>query len=163
MINQSTTTIIDTRLLTYYVKLRDHRCGITEGIRVIAFRNVDHLTRSCEELGIAKISDEASHILVQNRMLEDQGLEKTDSNRWLVGLATWVPWEIYMCLLYAEIEHYVTISQKHMALAYAPLEDYLASHQTLVQSLNEVRHKFLHPLKETTHKENLLQFNEDAK
>ena len=30
--------------MDYYSKLREHRCRITEGIRVIAFRNMDHLT-----------------------------------------------------------------------------------------------------------------------
>ncbi len=162
MTKQSAVASIDTRLLKYYVKMRDHRCGITEGIRVIAFRNMDHLTTACEQLGIANTADEASRILVQDRMLEDQGLEKTDTNRWLLGFATWVPWEIYMCLLCAEIEHYMTVSQEHTTLVYAPLKDYLASHQALFQSLKEVRHALLHPLKETTHQDYLRQFMVDA-
>ena len=162
MTNQRSVASIDTSLLKYYVKLRDHRCGITEGIRVIAFRNADHMIRSREQLGVKDTSDDASRVHVQDKMLEDQGLEKTDNNRWLLELATSVPWEIYMCLLYAEIEHYRTVSHKHKALVYTPLADHLALHPHLVQSLREVRDSLLHPLKETTHKENLQRFTEDA-
>ena len=162
MANQSAVASIDTHLLKYYVKLRDHRCGITEGIRVIAFRNIDHLSRAGEQLGVANTSDETSRILVQDKMLEDQGLEQIHINRLLLGWATWIPRELYMSLLGAEIEHYMSVSHEHTTLVYAPLENYLASHQALIQSLNEVRHALLHPLKETTHQENLRQFMEDA-
>ena len=162
MTNQRTVARDYADLLKYYVKLRDHRCGVTEGIRAIAFRNVDHLSRAAERLGITNTPDETSRILVQNRMLEDQGLERTHTNRWLLALATWVPWEIYMCLLCAEVENYKTVLQKHTSLVYAPLGDYLASHQVVVQSLEAVRDAILHPLKNTTLEDNLRQFREEA-
>ena len=121
---------------------------------------MDHLSRAGEKLGISKASDEASQILIQNKMMEDQGVDKTESNRWLLGLATWVPWEIYMCLLYAEVEHYVKVSRQHPSLSYAPIEDYMASHDAVVDSLREVRYSILHPLKQTTTEINLRRFLE---
>ncbi len=44
---------IGSQWLKDYAKLRHHRCAITEGIRVIAFRNMDHLNLSvgvCQSL-----------------------------------------------------------------------------------------------------------------
>ena len=45
MTDQGAVASIDIHLLNSYVKLRDHRWWITEGIRIIAFRNLDHLSR----------------------------------------------------------------------------------------------------------------------
>ena len=147
MTNPGVAANIDSSLLKYYSRLRDHRCGITEGIRVIAFRNMDHLTTVSQQLGITGRIDEDSYSRVQDRMLEDQGLEKTDASLWWLGYATLIPWEIYMCLLYAEIENYKLVLRKHSSLVYQPLEDYLASHQAVVQSLEDARDALLHPLK----------------
>ena len=58
---------------------------------------------------------------VQNKMLEDQGLDQTEANRSALVWASRAAWEIYMCLLYAEIEHYRAVSQKHPHITYAPL------------------------------------------
>ena len=162
MTNASAVAGIDSGLLRYYSRLREHRCRITEGIRVIAFRNMDHLTTATEKTGVRRLSDEASYISVQNKMLEDQALEQSHTNRWLLGHATWVPWEIYMCLLYAEIENYMAISQKHTSLVYKPIEDYLASNHDVVQSLRGVRDRLLHPLKETNYDKSLLDFMDRA-
>ena len=96
---------VDSSLLDYYSKLRAHRCRITEGIRVIAFRNMDHLTAAAPHVGVRKPTDEAQCIRVEDKMLADQRVEQTDTQRWLLGAATWVPWKIYMCLLYAAIDN----------------------------------------------------------
>ncbi len=154
---------VDLNLLKYYAKLREHRCGIAEGIRVIAFRNMDHLSRTILQLGITDLSEEASRNSILNKMLEDQGLHSNHMNRWLLQAATWVPWEIYMCLLDAEIDNYKRISDKHPSLTYEPLEDYFLSHPSVVTSRRKARHSLLHPLKETTYEENLHQFMNNAR
>ena len=125
MKRQPSVVSVDLDLMKYYAKLRDHRCGITEGIRIIAFRNMDHLSRVGTQLSTTDLADEASRIRIQNKMLEDQGLECSHMNRWLLGMATWVPWEIYMCLLYAEIENYTVISQKLPSLKFPALGELL--------------------------------------
>ena len=149
---------IGSKWLKYYAKLRYHRCVITEGIRVIAFRNMDHLDRAMKQLGIKKLSDEEDVLNVQNKMLEDQGLEQSDRNRWLLGCATQFPWEIYACLLYEELANYKTISQKHTSLVYPPLETYLESYHAVMESLKGVRNTLLHPLKRDNDKVTFLQF-----
>ena len=154
---------IDTSLLKYYVKLREHRCSVTEGIRVVVFRNMTHLSRVMVQLGVKSTADRASRLSVIDQMLEDQGLEQSPTNRWLLDSATWVPLEVYMCLLYAEIENYWMISQKHALLAYQPLDDYLVSHRSMVQSLKDVRDGLLHPLKEAGYEHSLQTFVQCAK
>ena len=164
MTNATPVASISSSLLDYYSKLRDHRCRITEGIRVIAFRNVNHLNAAMRHVGVTTgFSDLETISRVQNKMLEDQGLERNDSNRSFLGYATWIPWEIYMCLLCAEIDNYEAISLKHTTLAYAPLEKYLASHQAVVQSLRDVRDKVLHPMNDAALEHILRQFADSAR
>ena len=163
MNKQNAATGIPSGLLRYYTGLREHRCRITESLRVIAFRNMDHLAMAGEQMGITKMSDPVSVIIVQNRMLEDQGLEQNPTSRWLLACATWIPWEIYMCLLYAEIENYQSISQDETQLVYPPLEVYLAANTPVVQSLKEVRDTLLHPLRQNNYDQALLQFMDSAK
>ncbi len=162
MTNTTPVEGIDSNLLGYYSKLREHRCRITEGIRVIAFRNMDHLTAAERHVGVRRPTDETYYIRVQDKMLEDQGLDNTDIQRWLLAGATWVPWEIYTCLLLAEIENYIEISQKHESLAFGPLEEYLATHQAMMQSLRDVRDTLLHPLRPTDYEKTLLEFMNQA-
>ena len=71
MVDQSDVANIDSSLIDYYAKLREHRCRVTEGIRVIAFRNMDHLTTAQQYVGVRKFSSEADIIAVQNKMLEE--------------------------------------------------------------------------------------------
>ena len=163
MTNPTPVASIDGSLLDYYSKLREHRCRITEGIRVIAFRNVDHLNAAMQRVGVTGFSDLATITRVQNKMLEDQGLEMNDPNRSLLGYATWIPWEIYMCLLCAEIHNYERISKKYTSLAYAPLEKYLASRGPVVQSLRDVRDLLLHPVKDASLADILRQFAVNAR
>ena len=160
--NETPVSSIDSSLLVYYSKLREHRCRITESIRVVAFRNMDHLDAAQKHVGIRESTDQEHYVRVQDKMLADQGLEQTDTQRWLLTSATWVPWEVYMCLLYAEIENYMLISQKHASLIYKPMEEYLASHGKVVQSLKDVRDKLLHPLKKTSYDDKLLEFKNRA-
>ena len=65
---------IDNNLIQNYTKLRVHRCVIVEGVRVIAFRNMDHLyTTRVRSKAMDWAASEAM-ARVYNRMLEDQGL-----------------------------------------------------------------------------------------
>ena len=152
-----------TSLLRYYSKLRDHRCNLVEGIRIIAFRNADHLSRVMTQLNLDDMGDAASVTAAQNRMLDDQRLEKNDTNRWLMDGATWIPWEIYICLLYAEFESYIKVSRTNQQLAYGPLEEYISSHERFIQSLKNVRDKLLHPMKDVDYKESLEQVFDTAR
>ena len=72
---------IDNNLMQSYGKLRLHRCVIVEGVRVIAFRNMDHLFTTRVRLGAMDWGDSEAMARVQNKMLEDQGLDQTEANR----------------------------------------------------------------------------------
>ena len=84
MTSPTSVASIDSSLLDYYSKLREHRCRITEGIRVIAFRNMDHLTAAAQHVDVRKLTDEADYIRVQDEMLADQGVEQTNTQRSLL-------------------------------------------------------------------------------
>ena len=104
-----------------YRKLRLRRCVIVECVRVIAFRDMDHLYTTRVQLGVIDWGDPEAMARVQNTMLEDQGLDQIEANRPALVWASRVPWEIYMCLLHAEIEHYEAVSQKYPNVKYEPL------------------------------------------
>ena len=99
---------------------------------------------------------------VQNKMLEDQGLDQSEANRLAMVWASRAAWEIYMCLLYAEIEHYKAVSRKYPHITYDPLDSYLESHKALIEHLESVRDILLHPLKETSYYDSLRQFGIEA-
>ena len=154
---------IDNNLIQNYTKLRVHRCVIVEGVRVIAFRNMDHLyTTRVRSKAMDWAASEAM-ARVYNRMLEDQGLEQTETNRSALVWVSRAAWEIYMCLLYAEIEHYRAVSQKHPNIRYEPLDSYLKSHEALIEHLQSVRDILLHPLKETSYDDSLRRFGIQAR
>ncbi len=90
-----------------------HRSTLVEGIRKIAARNMVHLSRARGECGYGGdtstlpdgwIED------VQNRMLLDQDLEPSRANRAFMGYATFLPVQIYLCLLHAGIEFYTKMA-----------------------------------------------------
>ena len=141
-------TAIDSDLAYHYYKLQTHRCWVLEGIRAIAYRNVDYTFKDRPGLEAKGYSGETYQLELQNEMLKEQGLEQTSSNRTLLHQVLWVPWEAYACLIYAEIEYYERISRKFPKLGYEPLDKRIKLHRTLIQSLRDVRDSFLHPLRE---------------
>ena len=153
---------IDNNLMQNYTKLRFHRCAIVEGVRVIAFRNMDHLFTTRVRLQAMDWGDTEAMARVRNKMLEDQGLDQTEANRSALIWASRAAWEIYMCLLYAEIEHYRAVSQKHPHIRHEPLDSYLKSHKALIEHLQSIRDLLLHPLKETSYEDSLRQFRIEA-
>ena len=154
---------IDNNLVQNYRKLRLHRCVIVEGVRVIAFRNMDHLYTTRVRLQAMDWGDAEAMTRVYNKMLEDQGLDQTEDNRLVLLWASRAAWEIYTCLLYAEIEHYSVVAHRHPNIRYEPLDSYLKSHEALIEQLENVRDKLLHPLKETSYDDSLRRFGIEAR
>ena len=154
---------IDNNLIQNYTKLRLHRCVVVEGVRVIAFRNMDHLFTTRVRLQAMDWGDSEAMARVQSKMLKDQGLDQTEANRSALVWASRAAWEIYMCLLYAEIEHYMAVSQRHPHITYEPLDSYLKSHKALIEHLRSVRDILLHPLKEISYYDSLRQFGIEAR
>ena len=80
--------------LGYYDQLRHHRCFITHGILTVALGNIAHLQRTQRRLGHDDLSNPAFLGAVQDAMLRDQASEPNAGRRWLLGVATWAPWNM---------------------------------------------------------------------
>lgn len=125
----------------------DHRNFIVEGIRQVASRNMIHLTdvmQRCDRRGDAWVER------VQAVMLEDQGMEDNRFNRAVLPLATLYPVQIYLALLYAQIEFFEKTSKKLGAYYRDP--DYrtcIDEHEDAIALLKPFRDSFLHPRPDT--------------
>ena len=153
----------DRTLLRRYVKLRWHRCLLVEAMRVVAFRNMDHLYVSRVALGVSDWADRDGSDRVFDKMLLNQGMEQNEANRWVLGWASRASWEVYMCLLYAGIEHYRRVTRDHPETRFRPLEEWLDRHNELVEHLRAIRHKLLHPLSEANYLDGLSGIGAAAK
>ena len=133
--------------IKHYRNLQYHRSVILEGVRIIAFRNVDHLGRVMESLGISQATDDRDIEAVYELMFQGQDLDPDLSSRWVMEAATWIPWEMYLCLLSAELESYRRESRRDSALLFDLLEAFFQSNRDTIQHLNTLRDKLLHPAK----------------
>ncbi len=133
--------------IKHYRNLQYHRSVILEGVRVIAFRNINHQTRVMKNLGMSQLIDDRDIDAVYNLMFQDQDLDPDLNSRRILEFVTWVPWEMYLCLLSAELESYRRESRRDPALLFDPLEALFQSNETTIQHLTTLRDKVLHPAK----------------
>ena len=133
--------------IKHYRSLQYHRGLILEGVRLAAFRNINHLNRTMRKLGLTQLKSETEIRAVQDQMLKDQGMEQDTKNRLLIGCVTWYTWETYLCLLYAEWESYSAASKGDTALVFNPLEKFHKVNKNVIENLKTLRNKLLHPLK----------------
>ncbi len=135
----------DLALVQHFSHMHHHRCVVLEGVREAAFRNVDHLTRTMRELGTERITTQTSLAKVQDRMLRDQGLQPSASQRWWLGSGALNMWEIYLCLLSAELEAYLSMRSSFPS---AELDEFIQVNAPVLGRLRALRDKFLHPAKD---------------
>ena len=132
-----------------YRNLFYHRTVVAEGIRKIAFRNMAHLTDAIgRPPSLGSVRDDDWVTEVQQRMLHDQGMDDTPLNRTLIGWATYHPLQVYLALLYAEVEFYQKFCRGKPLLNDSGFSAYLDSREEFVVKLGEFRHFFLHPSRE---------------
>ena len=124
-------------------------------MRVVVFRNMDHLQRTMEDLGVYRFTTEESLTRVLNAMLEEQGFEPTPDHRCLVEYSMSNAWEIYQCLLYAEIESYYSMRR---SFDFRSLDEFLDQNASIVTILKQLRDKLLHPMKDLDYKETSAKF-----
>ena len=144
---------MDNALIQHFTRFYYHRYRVLEGVRAAAFRNVDHLTRVMADAGILKFTTQSSIIEVQDRMIRDQGLEPTPTRRWLLECATFNTWEVYLCLLFAEVESYLSMRN---SFALPQLDNLIDINAQALQSLRTLRDKFLHPKKNMSYDQALV-------
>ena len=142
-------------LVQRFERLYDHRTRILEGVRAVAFRNVDHLTRSMKRAAIDRFTNSESIIRVQDLMMRDQGQEPTPMRRWLLGCGTFNAWEIYLFLLFAELEAYRAMRS---SFPLSSLDDLIDRNAPVMDALKTLRDKFLHPTKDIPYEDTLNEY-----
>ena len=113
-----------------------------------------------EALEITSFELKSSLIAVQNRMLQDQNIDPTPTNRWLLECANMNSWDIYICLLYAEIECYRS-DRKWISIP--TLDQFMDDNKEILDMYKLVRDKLLHPLKNIDDDKTLSDFLDSSK
>ena len=78
-------------------------------------------------------------------MLDDQGLENSQANRNTLFIATYVPVQLFLCMLYAIVKFYQITSSKQAFHKDNEMHDCIVRHADIIATLGEFRHSFLHP------------------
>lgn len=140
-LNNINATAVEETIRPYRNAL-DHRNIIVEGIRKVAMRNMVHLTDAMQR---CDLRDDAWVERVQAVMLEDQGMENDRFNRAVLPLATYYPVQIYLALLYAEIEFFEKASKKLEIYQDPDYRTCIDEHEDAIARLKAFRNSFLHP------------------
>ena len=133
--------------LCHFLDLRQHRSTLLEGVSSIAFRHINHLMSAMSRLGLNVLTDDQSAERVLDLIYEEQGLSTDRNSRPMVEFINMIPWEMYLCLLYVELEGYQSASSRDPTLAFGPLEELLGQKAAMVEDLKTLRDKVLHPAK----------------
>ncbi len=132
-----------------YRNLFHHRSVILEGIRKVVHRNMAHITDTItllEESGISRDNPDWAK-RIQSKMLADQGEEDDEANRHLLWFATYYSMQVYLALLYAEVEFYQKQCRLSAVASDSGLDSFLDTVPDFTEALHRVRDVFLHPLK----------------
>ncbi len=121
----------DKGLLRRYKKLQWHRCLLVEAMRVIAFRNLEHMNASRVALAVTDWADPIAFDLVPDSMLLDQGIEPTRQCRFVPGWAGRAS---------------KAIAAEYPEVRSGPLEELLHAVESLVEHLGGLRDIRLHSL-----------------
>ena len=129
-----------------------HRTVLVEGIRRIAMRNMLHLTDAKQHCNAHASSPEEDDWVprVQAKMLSDQDLEDNEVNRMVVAWATFYPVQVYLALLYAEIEYARNMQSESRFFEDDQLFPYLDRREEAITKLHGFRNSFLHPNSESS-------------
>ena len=148
-----------------YRNLAVHRREILEGIRQLAFRNMQHLTDAILRAGPRPSADLESTAAVawirriQTITLADQRLEYSEPNRFLLELATFCPVRLYFSLFFAEIEYLKKHSAQVPLMKNEVLTSLLTSWSRELDTFEKFRHTFVHPDTQTASTEKDLLFS----
>ena len=132
-------------LTTYYRRFYFHRTVITEGIRLTVRRNNSHMYRIQSALGSSLIPGRIGLNQVLDQILADQGVARNRINRGVLPLATWIPWEVYLCLLSAEVGAYRQASKVGQVPPMDEFDDFLKSNSDAIAAIERLRNRVLHP------------------
>ena len=133
--------------LRHYLDLRQHKSTLLSGVSTIAIRHINHLMGAMSRLGLEVLNDDQSVERTLDLIYEEQGMSTDRNSRPMVKFINVIPWEMYLCLLYVELEGYRSASRREPSLAFGPLEELLGQKAAIFEDLKMVRDKVLHPAK----------------
>ena len=110
-------------------------------------RGINHLMGAMSRLGLEVLNDDQSVVRTLDLIYEEQGMSADRNSRPMVKFINIFPWEMYLCLLYVELEGYRSASRREPGLAFSPLEELLRQKAAIVEDLKTLRDKVLHPAK----------------
>ena len=126
-----------------------HRCFVLEGVRRAVLRNLG----SSDETNSNSIIDPGAVGLFSQKYTTPFEVIEADLTRicrdmhriFIDSL-----WDVYLCLLYEELEAYKKLVKRNPNFGYAPLTDFLNSNKKLLAHLRELRDSVLHPQSRTS-------------
>ena len=107
--------------LRHYLDLRQHKSTLLSGVSTIAIRHINHLMGAMSRLGLEVLNDDQSVERTLDLIYEEQGMSTDRNSRPMVKFINVIPWEMYLCLLYVELEGYRSASRREPSLAFGPL------------------------------------------
>ena len=131
-----------------YRNLFYHRTVILEGIRKIAFRNMIHLVNTIDFLEDSQCNAIRNDLQIEHikaKMLSDQGVTDNRFNRSIIEWATFFPIQLYLALLYAEIEFYQCNIAQNSLYFDETFSNYIEDNKECMNTLRHFRNSFLHP------------------
>lgn len=135
---------------------------MVEEIRKVSWRNLNAFHDAMGHLGLESATRKKDFMEVMAHILATQGLPFNGETRSILNWTLWLPWQIYHCLLYAEIESYRRKPDKMASIRYPPLSEFLRENDDAVNSLRDVRNKILHPQNEAELEDVEIMFIEHA-
>ena len=121
-----------------------HRYLVLEGVRCAALRNIGSLDRTQSN----SIVDAGAARLYSRKYNEPVEVILEDLNRMcrrMFGIFMNSLWEVYLCLLYEELEAYRKLVKKNSNFSCAPLSGFLNCNRDMLTHLREFRDRVLHP------------------
>ena len=126
-----------------------HRSLVLEGVRRAALRNIG--SPNGEES--ASIVDAGAVRLFSSKYNEAVEVIEEDLNRIcrkMFDIFISSLWDVYLCLLYEELQAYRRLVKRNSEFRYAPLSDFMDANGDLLAHLREFRDRVLHPESRTS-------------
>lgn len=137
-----------TPTIRHFLALMQHRRRLLVAVSSMAVRHMAHFLGAMSRLGLNEISDDKSAERVFDLMFEDQAMPAGRNSRRMTEFIHVIPWEMYLCLLYVELEGYRSAAKREPTLVFPPLEHFLKQKAPVVETLKTFRDKVLHPAKD---------------
>ena len=128
----------------YCCSIHYHRCLILEGVRRAALRNIGSL----DQKKLNSIIDTGAVRLFSQKYNESVEVIEEDLNRIcrdMFGIFMNSIWEVYLCLLYEELQAYKRLVKRNSGFGYAPLSAFMDANGDLLAHLRDFRDRVLHP------------------